>query len=123
MGQTLQPLPCFEDLARLAHDDPSGFEALRREIVDDFIDHAPARLHQRLRGIQFRVDGTRQLAHDGLDAAQQVFAMMRDSFDALAGHWRTLPDELRGRPRGEPVISKATVISLEERRAALRRTA
>lgn len=124
MGQTLQPLPGFEDLVTLAHDDPRAFEALRRKIVDDFIEHAPAHLHQRLRGIQFRVDCTRQLAHGGLAAAQQVFAMMRESFDVLAGHWRTLPDELRGRSRAEAAAGKpAAVISLKERRAGWCRTA
>lgn len=95
MNTALMAMPSFEELSALARSDPGAFEALRGELVEDFIAHAPQRLKKRLRGLQFRIDGQRRIARSDYAAALKLFGMMWDSFDRLAGLWRELPDELR----------------------------
>lgn len=91
-------LPDFETLARLAREDPQAFESLRRDMVDDFIDHAPSNRQARLRGLQFRVDAVRQLSKSDLGAAVKIYEMMWLSFRQLADEWNRLrqPGELHG---------------------------
>lgn len=73
-------LPCHEELSKLACDDPQAFEALRDELVADYIRNAPERLQPRLQGIQFRVDAIRRLSRSPLGAAVKIQALMWDSF-------------------------------------------
>lgn len=89
------PLPRFEELSRLAQERPADFERLRATLVEDFIAHAPQRLEQRLRGLQFRIDSSRRLAKSDYGAALRVFSMMWESFESLASLWRQLPEELQ----------------------------
>ena len=89
------PLPHFEELSRLAQECPADFERLRVTLVEDFIAHAPQRLEQRLRGLQFRIDSSRRLAKSDYGAALRVFSMMWESFESLASLWRELPKELQ----------------------------
>jgi hypothetical protein len=70
----------YELLSRLARDDPSAFEALRSEMISDFIEHKPERYRRRLRGLQFRVDAIRRLTHNPLAALIKIQALMWDSF-------------------------------------------
>ena len=91
-------LPDFETLARLAREDPQAFESLRRDMVDDFIDHAPENRQARLRGLQFRVDAVRQLSKSELGAAVKIYEMMWLSFRQLADEWNRLRDEPVGPP-------------------------
>ena len=83
-------LPDFDTLAKLAKDDPEAFEALRRDLVDDLIDHAPQAKQARLRGLQFRVDAVRQLAKSDLGSAVKIYEMMWRSFRSLASEWENL---------------------------------
>lgn len=82
--------PDHEKLSRLAHDDPEAFEALRRQLIATMIDRAPRRLRKRLRGLQFRIDHVRALAHTPLNAAVRISELMWKSF-------LNLNDELSGR--------------------------
>lgn len=86
----LRENPDHEQLSRLAREDPAAFERLRRELLDGLIERAPERLKGRLRGLQFRIDQVRTLAHTPLNATIRVSEMMWKSFLALS-------DELSGR--------------------------
>lgn len=109
-------LPDFETLARLARDDPQAFEALRRDMVDDFIEHAPANRQARLRGLQFRVDAVRRLSKSDLGAAVKIYEMMWTSFRQLADEWNHLRLPSERRPvRGETTRSNAKVLPLMPR--------
>jgi hypothetical protein len=82
-------LPSHDALAQLARNDPEAYEALRRKVVDGFIDSAPARLKSRLCGIQFRVDGLRRLSHaSALGATLRIYALMWKSFQHLNEVWQ-----------------------------------
>lgn len=83
-------LPGHEELSQLARDDPQAYEQLRRELVEDFIDSAPAKYKTRLSGIQFRVDCERQLSHSGLGSTVRVYKLMWQSFLGLNRRWQDL---------------------------------
>lgn len=99
----LRENPDHEILSRLAHDDPEAFERLRAELLDDLIRSAPDRLQLRLRGLQFRVDQVRKLAHTPLNATIRVSELMWKSFLALS-------DELSGRAPTPRIDKPARVI-------------
>lgn len=109
-------LPDFETLARLARDDPQAFEVLRRDMVDDFIDHAPESRQARLRGLQFRVDAVRQLSKSDLGAAVKIYEMMWLSFRQLADEWNRLrqPGSFEACPDGTPT-REAKILPLPPR--------
>jgi hypothetical protein len=83
-------LPSHDVLSRLARDDPEAYEALRREVIDSFIENAPARLKPRLYGIQFRVDCVRRLSRSALGSTVRVYELMWESFHRLNGNWQQL---------------------------------
>lgn len=73
-------LPSYQDLCRLVVDDPEAFETLRRALIERFINSHPEESQSRLRGIQFRVDGARQLSRSALDATAKLHDLMWKSF-------------------------------------------
>lgn len=81
-------LPSHEELSKLARDDPPAYEALRREIIDDFIDHAPDKLKPRLLGLQFRVDSLRRLSRSALGSTVKIYDLMWKSFVTLNYQWQ-----------------------------------
>ena len=87
-GRPSPELPNHEDLARLARDDPEAYESFRREMIQTFIDSAPARLKSRLTGIQFRVEGLRRLSPSGLGATVRIYELMWESFLTLNHDWQ-----------------------------------
>lgn len=88
-AQQAVELPSQEDLEKLARDDPLAFEALRQAIIASFIEQAPRRVRERLRGVQFQVDGIRRLAHSPLGATVKIYGLMWDRF-------LQMNDELQG---------------------------
>jgi hypothetical protein len=81
----------FEEWARLARADPQAFEERRREEIRRVIDARPD-LRPRLEGLQFRLDGERQLARTPLRACLRMSSLMWDSFHTLKDRL----DELAG---------------------------
>lgn len=73
-------LPCHEVLSGLARNDPAAYEALRCDLIEDFINSSPEDVQARLRGIQFRVDGARQISRSALGATLRVYELMWESF-------------------------------------------
>lgn len=99
----LRENPDHETLSRLAHDDPAGFERLRRELVEEMIARAPDRLKGRLQGLQFRVDQVRRLAHTPLNATIRISEMMWTSFLSLRDELSGRAGPARPRPPAEVV--------------------
>lgn len=73
-------LPCHDDLSRLARDDPTAFEELRRQLIESFIDNASETTKPRLRGIQFRIECLRRISHSALGATVRIYELMWKSF-------------------------------------------
>jgi len=72
----------FDTFARLAKDDPDGFNRRRRQLIDANIAAAPAHIQQKLRHLQCRADLVRQGA---LAATQKLSSMMWDSVAGPGG--------------------------------------
>lgn len=114
-------LPSHEELARLARDDPAAYEALRQELIADFIEHAPMRLQSRLRGVQFRVDQVRALSRTALGSTVRVYELMWKSLHTLNFHLREVTalhdDLMAGRASAQPAmpLRSAQVIPFRRR--------
>ena len=101
----------FEDWLELAKTNPEAFEAKRQEAVEAAISNAPANIQPRLRGLQWRVDRTRDLASSPVSSMMAISNMMWDNYHYLNGllHHLAKPAET-----AKPVHT-ATVLPFRER--------
>lgn len=76
--------PSFNELLKLAQEDPEGLEKFRREQVELIITQAPIKNQQRLRGLQFQIDAQRALhPNSPMGACLKISQMMHDSCDDM----------------------------------------
>ncbi len=76
--------PSFDELLKLAKEDPDALEKFRQEQVELIISQAPAKNQQRLRGLQFQIDAQRSLHNSSpMGACLKMSQMMHESFDDL----------------------------------------
>jgi len=61
----------FEELSRLAQEDPEAFEARRRALIEETISQAPEERQDRLRRFQWRIDKAGQDPSWGLHQAER----------------------------------------------------
>jgi len=73
----------FEDWSALARSDPEQFEARRSQVIQAFIQDAPAEKRARLRGLQWQIDQVRALSGTPLGACVRISRMM---WESLSGH-------------------------------------
>ncbi len=99
-------LPDHEALAELAKENPEALEALRRDWVEQLIDHAPQHIQRRLRGLQFQIDCQRRLHTNPLASCVEISRMMYDSVHRLN---RALHGEADS--ESEPLARNATVLA------------
>ncbi len=109
----------FDEWARLAAEDPAAFERRRAEVIDDFIAHAPPERRQRLRGLQWRIDGVRKTAANPTAACIRISSMMWDSVLGENGLLESL-EALRAprcgpAPRAAGPERSADIIPLDKR--------
>lgn len=78
-----QKLPEFDELVKLAENNPEELEKLRRTLVEQVIQSAPERLQRRLEGLQFQIDAQCKLAGSPMAACIKVSEMMHESFAQL----------------------------------------
>lgn len=83
-------LPGFDELKKLAEQDPDKLEALRQQWVEETISDAPEKFQRRLRGLQFQIDMEREKAKNPVSACVRVSKMMHDS---LAKLYETITQE------------------------------
>jgi hypothetical protein len=80
---THNQIPNFDTLSTLAKQDPKRLDALKRDIIEAWIEQAPAEYQRRLRGLQFQIDMEVRRAKNPMDACIRVSNMMQDSFAEL----------------------------------------
>ena len=80
---TLDPLPPFEHLVKLAKTNSRALDRLLDAHVDALIDSAPQKYQQRLRGLQFEIDCHRQIQKNSFEACKKISLMMQDSLMKL----------------------------------------
>lgn len=80
----MSDLPKFDELLKLAQENPEALEALRQEQIDQLIDNADENYQARLRGLQFQIDAQRQIHADSpMGACMKISKMMHESFAEL----------------------------------------
>ncbi len=81
--------PSFDELKDLAQNNPAQLEAWRKSEIEKLIDNAPTEQQQRLRGLQFQIDGERRRHKTPLSRCIAISKKMHESLhelnDALAG--------------------------------------
>lgn len=87
----------FTDWSTLAISDPVTFENKREQIIEDFIQSVPKSRQHRLRCLQWRIDQTRKLSRNPMDACIKLSQLMMESvygenglIDALKGLHREI---------------------------------
>jgi hypothetical protein len=71
----------FDTWLNLAKTAPQEFESQRHKLLDELIEKSPNA--RRLRGLQFRIDMERRLAHASLGACVRLYDLMWDAFGKL----------------------------------------
>lgn len=80
----------FDEMRVLAETDPASFEAKREEYIESFLTSVPAEKQTRLRGLQWQIDQTRQLARTPMASCIAISNMMWDSLHQLNKQQREL---------------------------------
>ncbi|NOX91742.1 MAG: DUF3135 domain-containing protein [Gammaproteobacteria bacterium] len=80
----------FDEMLALARTDPATFEAKRAEYIESFLTSIPAEKRTRLRGLQWQIDQTRQLARTPMASCIAISRMMWDSLHLLSNQQREL---------------------------------
>jgi hypothetical protein len=73
----------FDMWSELSKKDPEAFEAMRNQLVQDFIGNAPESKQHRLRCLQWKVDKVRERQKTPLAACVAISDMMWDSLERL----------------------------------------
>ena len=105
-------MPSFDEMVRLAKNDPAALERMRLQLIEQTIAAAPESCHRRLRGLQFQIDMERRLAGNPMGACIRISKMMHDSLYTMrqtlnAAIGEPVDDALYSMEPGQP----ATVLS------------
>jgi len=74
----------FDYLSELYKTDPEKFEELRSQEIENVIKSAREKDQKRLRGLQFRIDATREIhAKSPMGACIAISKMMHESFEEM----------------------------------------
>ena len=112
MFSSCRQLMDFEQLRKLASQDPEGFEAMRREMIEELIDRASERCRRRLRGLQWQIDQVRVHSSSPMAACVSLSNMMWESFAGEEGLVDTLN---RRHDSGDSAPVKAKVVPFPHR--------
>jgi DNA-directed RNA polymerase len=76
-------IPSFDELMKLAQQDPDKLESLRQSWVEDAIEGAPEMFQRRLRGLQFQIDMEREKASNPASSCVKISQMMHEGLANL----------------------------------------
>ena len=76
-------LPDFDELRKMAQEDPEGLQEIKRRMIEDIIDNAPEEIKRRLRGLQFQADSCIKSSKTPMTACIGMNMMMRKSLNRL----------------------------------------
>jgi Protein of unknown function (DUF3135) len=109
----------FDELLTLAKSDPVTFESKREEYIESFLTSVSTEKQTRLRGLQWRIDQTRNLARTPMAACIAISSMMWDSLHKLGDRQRELVKLTNGQSNQfmnlAPTPAKAPIIPFPAR--------
>jgi predicted chitinase len=90
----MKELPSFEDMVKMAQENPDALENLRQEMCEEVIQSAPETSQRKLRGLQFKIDMERRRAKTPMASCIRLSQMMHESFADL----REALNDMQGTP-------------------------
>lgn len=109
----MSDFPTFDELMKLAQDNPEKLEAYRQEQIEKLINEAPENSQRRLRGLQFQIDAQRKIHHDSpMGSCMTISKMMHESFSEL----RTWLNQVTG--ANDPLRNEANTLLAEDKAEA-----
>ncbi len=73
----------FDMMMDMAKNSPDEFEALRKELISDYISSLPKERQHRMECLQWRIDRARDRSKSALGACMAITEMMWESFEQL----------------------------------------
>lgn len=104
----------FDEMARLAKEDPDAFEIMREKMIQDAIDNSSPEIKQRMQGLQWQIDKVRSTSSNPMASCLKISQMMWDNVlgdDGLLENMRLLNEPQQIRKLDKPKES-ATIINL-----------
>jgi Protein of unknown function (DUF3135) len=109
----------FDELLALAKDDPATFESRREEYIESFLTSVSVEKQTRLRGLQWQIDQTRNLARTPMASCIAISNMMWDSLHQLGDQQREFVKLTTGQASQfiniAPASAKASIIPFPAR--------
>lgn len=81
--QQFTPIPEFDELTKMAQNNPDQLEALRLKLIDETISLADQSFQRKLRGLQFHIDMEIRRAKSPMAACVKISEMMHGSLNEL----------------------------------------
>ena len=75
----------FDKWKQLAKQDPDEFDRQRRIVIENAINSAPASMHKRLRGLQWRIDMEIERSENPIDSCARISRMMIEKVYSSGG--------------------------------------
>lgn len=109
----------FDYWMDLAERDPECFEEYRTRLLNEYIANTPEEKQEHLRRLQWRVDQSRRLAKNPIDAMNRISRLMWDELLRLNNHQKQLIAMMTGRYSKQviPQPESATILTFPVRRA------
>lgn len=107
-------LPSFDELMRLASQEPDTLEELRKDCVDKLITKAPEQYQRRLRGLQFQIDMERERASNPVSSCVRISQMMHEGLANLRDVINKAEDETLNQEKIPPASVIPFPLSLAE---------
>lgn len=106
----------FDEMAKLAKEDPKAFEQKRLELIRNFLQSAGEDRKRKLEGLQFKIDMIRRKAKTPLQATIEISKLMHDSFVELRELLLTTKSLIEDYQQGKPlraIENSATIKSVD----------
>jgi hypothetical protein len=87
-------IPDFTTLSTLYQENPAAFEALRRRILNDAVNAAPAKHRIGLQCTLHRIEASHKAAATPLEGVVAACRMMNESWGRLMDAWDLLQHEI-----------------------------
>lgn len=102
----MKKLPKYEELVRMAEEDPAALEQLQTDMNQELLDEAPEKLKPRIAGLIFRINGECTRHKNPLARAIAINKLMMDSLVDLSNVLNETSRSDDGRVPEEPETAK-----------------
>ena len=114
------PYNDFDELVLLAEQDPEQFEAHRNALIANEIENSPTEYHQKLRQLQWKIDGIKHRAKDEMHTLLELHKIMQELLQEQQSLFQQVADLCNGRTASENI--SATPKSIPDNVVSLNRS-